>query len=176
MLRRLGWSIVACLPKDWGDGYANVWLGCTVGCRMRLPSIDALRRIPIHPKAVRFLSCEPLLENISNDIDLTGIGWIIAGGESGDGEEYLWNPEARWQDELKLTSGRRTMKLEWAYGLWLRAIEAKIPFFFKQITSTRSGQGEDALGCVVQEFPAPPFSAWAPTPEDLAAQNPLVVL
>jgi hypothetical protein len=46
----------------------------------------------------------------------------------------------------------------------------------KKSQKYRSGQVEDALGRVVQEFPAPPFSAWAPTPRELAAQNPLVVL
>jgi protein gp37 len=57
----------------------NVWLGVSVegpGYRER---IDELRKVPA---AVRFLSIEPLLEDVG-ELDLTGIGWVIVGGESG---------------------------------------------------------------------------------------------
>lgn len=75
-------------------------------------------------------------------------------GESGEGKEYLYDPTKRWQD--KPETGRRTMKLEWAYKLYVKANDAGIPFFFKQITSGRSGVGADKLtGKVIHEFPAP---------------------
>jgi len=56
-----------------------VWLGVTVGVRESLGRIDILRRINAR---VRFLSCEPLLEQLDG-IDLSGIAWVIGGGESG---------------------------------------------------------------------------------------------
>lgn len=58
----------------------NVWLGVTVDVQTSKPRIDALRRIRNVP--IRFLSCEPLLEDLGI-LDLSGIDWIIVGGESG---------------------------------------------------------------------------------------------
>ena len=78
------------LPADWGEGYPNVWLGVTVAWNGAFNKMDALRKIPIHPKAVRWISAEPLLEDISAEINLDGFGWVVAGGESGNGDEYLW--------------------------------------------------------------------------------------
>lgn len=147
------------LPKDWGDGWANDWLGVSCGCKMTLNKMDALRRIPIHPRAVRFLSAEPLLEDISEEIDLNGFGWLIAGGESGGGREYLWDSQQDWRQEFG-TRGRRTMQLAWARKLLIKSRAVKLPFFFKQITAARSGVGEDALGWVYQDFPPPPFGVW----------------
>ena len=82
------------------------------------------------------------------------------------GEEYLYNPKKRWQDEP--ADGRRTMKLEWAYKLYMKASDAGVPFFFKQITSARSGVGADRLiGKEIHEFPAPPNGGvwWEPPSE-----------
>ena len=57
-----------------------MWLGVTVENRKNgYPRIKALRRVPA---AMRFVSCEPLLEGLP-DIDLTDIDWAIVGGESG---------------------------------------------------------------------------------------------
>ena len=58
----------------------NIWLGVTVENREHgLPRIDFLRRIDAK---IRFLSCEPLLQDLGV-VDLAGIHWVIAGGESG---------------------------------------------------------------------------------------------
>jgi protein gp37 len=54
----------------------NIWLGVSVEDRKHLDRIDQLRAIPA---AVRFLSVEPLLEDLGA-IDLAGIGWAIVGG------------------------------------------------------------------------------------------------
>ena len=70
--------------------------------------LDHLREVPA---AVRFLSCEPLLGPLDG-IDLTGIGWVIAGGESGP--RY------------------RPIQLSWARGIRDACTEAEVPFFFKQ--------------------------------------------
>ena len=148
------------LPKDWGEGWPNVWLGVSCGCKQTLNKMNALRRIPVHPQAVRFLSAEPLLEDISGEIDLSGFGWLIVGGESGGGPEYLWDARGNWRVEFN-TPGRRTMRLEWAHSLLDKARPAGIPYFFKQVTAFRSGTGEAALGRPYQEFPPPPHGEWA---------------
>ena len=57
----------------------QVWLGVSVEDRARKPRIDDLRATPA---AIRFLSCEPLIEDLGA-LNLEGIGWVICGGESG---------------------------------------------------------------------------------------------
>lgn len=148
------------LPSDWGDGWENVWLGVSAGCKSTLNKMDSLRRIPVHPKAVRFLSAEPLLEDIAGSIDLSGFAWMIVGGESGPGPEYLWNPKADWREEFE-QNGRREMRLEWARRLRTLCKNSDLPFFFKQVTAFRSGEGEDALGRIYHEVPPPPIARWA---------------
>lgn len=145
------------LPKDWGEGYPNVWLGTSVGCNQTLNKMDTLRKIPA---TVRFVSCEPLLEDIADGINLEGFRWLIVGGESGDGQEYLWDKTKDWRREFD-TSGRRTMKIEWAQRLLEKSHATGVSFFFKQVTSFRSGVGEDALGRIYHEFPPAPHGKWA---------------
>ena len=87
----------------------NVWLGVTVENRRHgLARVDLLRRVPAR---VRFLSVEPLLEDLG-PLDLTGIDWVIVGGESG--------PKAR------------PMKEAWALALRDRCLAAGVAFWFKQ--------------------------------------------
>lgn len=88
---------------------ANVWLGVSVENRRHgVPRIDQLRTITA---GIRFLSVEPLLEDIGA-IDLTGIHWVIVGGESG--------PKAR------------PMAPEWAESVRLQCASQGVAFFFKQ--------------------------------------------
>lgn len=88
-------NIARCLPTDWGAGYENVWLGVTVENRKHgLPRIEYLRRVPAK---VRFLSVEPLIEDLG-EIDLTGIHWVIVGGESGHGARPM---DAAWVESIK---------------------------------------------------------------------------
>lgn len=87
----------------------NVWLGVTVeDRRYGLPRIDLLRQIPAR---VRFLSVEPLLEDLG-PLDLDGIDWVIVGGESG--------PEAR------------PMRPEWALAVRDSCEATDVAFTFKQ--------------------------------------------
>lgn len=87
----------------------NVWLGVSVEDRQYgVPRIDFLRQVDAQ---TRFLSVEPLLEDVG-EIDLTGIHWVIVGGESG--------PKAR------------PMKPEWVEKVKIQADEAGAAFFFKQ--------------------------------------------
>ncbi|MGD0158367.1 MAG: phage Gp37/Gp68 family protein [Terracidiphilus sp.] len=89
LLTKRAANIQRYLPDDWGSGYPNVWLGVTSENKQHgLPRLDVLRQIPA---AVRFLSCEPLLEDLG-EIDLNGINWVIIGGETG--------PNARSMDTV----------------------------------------------------------------------------
>lgn len=86
----------------------NVWLGTSIESNRHVGRADALRATPA---AVRFLSCEPLLGPLP-DLDLTGISWVIVGGESGP--------------------GARPMQPAWAREIRDRCADACVPLFFKQ--------------------------------------------
>lgn len=112
----------------WPD---NLWVGVSVENTESLFRVDDLRQVEA---AVRFLSCEPLLGSLDG-IDLRGIGWVIAGGESG--------------------SRYRPMRLEWARGIRDAALAARIPFFFKQWGGrTPKALGRELDGVVWDEMPA----------------------
>jgi protein gp37 len=88
---------------------ANAWLGVTVEDRRHgLPRIDVLRRVPAR---VRFLSVEPLLEDLG-PLDLDGIDWVLVGGES--------SPAAR------------PMRPEWALAVRDQCRATGVAFLFKQ--------------------------------------------
>lgn len=87
----------------------NVWIGVTVEMKTSKQRIENLRAIANAP--IRFLSCEPLLEDLG-ELDLTGIDWIIVGGESG--------------------RQARPMKEEWVKNIKRQCDEADKAFFFKQ--------------------------------------------
>ncbi|MCP4304689.1 MAG: phage Gp37/Gp68 family protein [bacterium] len=110
------------LPGDWDDGYDHVWLGVTVEDRRHgIRRLDVLREIPAK---IRFLSVEPLIEDLG-DLDLTGIHWVIVGGESGH--------------------HARQMKYEWAMNVWRQCDRQRVPFFFKQ-WGGRKNKGDCVIG------------------------------
>ena len=116
----------------WPD---NLWMGVSVENTEALFRVDDLRQVEA---AVRFLSCEPLLGPLDG-IDLRGIGWVIAGGESGP--------------------RHRPMRLEWARGIRDAALAVGVPFFFKQWGGrTPKALGRELDGVVWDEMPAS-FSA-----------------
>lgn len=87
----------------------HIWWGVTVENKKHgLPRLASLRNSDV---AVRFLSCEPLLEDLGT-LNLGGINWVIAGGESGP--------------------GARPMQKEWVLSLRDQCEAATVPFFFKQ--------------------------------------------
>lgn len=86
----------------------NVAFGVSVESRAHLYRIHDLRQIPA---AMRFISLEPLLED-PGELDLTGISWVILGGESGP--------------------GARPMHPDWVRGVRDQCQAAGVPFFFKQ--------------------------------------------
>lgn len=82
---------------------ANVWLGVTVESVDYVDRLDVLRTVPA---AVRFVSAEPLLSALPA-LDLQGIDWLIAGGESGPAHrpvEEAWLLDLRDQCELSGTA------------------------------------------------------------------------
>lgn len=109
----------------------HIWWGVSVENRKHgIPRIELLRDTPA---AVRFLSVEPLLEDLGR-LDLEGIHWVIVGGESG--------PRAR------------AMKPEWVLSVRDQCIEAGIPFFFKQWGGVRKANtGRVLEGKTYDEYP-----------------------
>ncbi len=103
--------LAECLPPDWGEGYENVTICCTVENQdradFRLPIFLAA---PIRHKQI---VCEPLLEPIDLTRFLTpAVEQVLAGGESG--------AEARVCD------------YDWVLSLRAQCVEAGVPFHFKQ--------------------------------------------
>jgi protein gp37 len=97
-----------CLPPDWHDGLPNVWMGTTVENCEAKARIEILKKIPAR---LRFLSCEPLLEELG-ELNLEGIGWVITGGESG--------AQARPMDPM------------WAVKIHEQCAYWGVPYFHKQ--------------------------------------------
>jgi protein gp37 len=123
-------AVTRALSRDLVDR-AHIWLGVSVeDRRYGLPRIDLLRDVPT---AVRFLSIEPLLEDLGS-LDLSGIHWVIVGGESGP--------------------GARPMKAEWVQSIQKQCRAQRVPFFFKQWGGVqKSKTGRELGGRTWDEFP-----------------------
>ncbi len=124
-------NIPKMLPPDWKEGYGNVWLGTTV--EDKKSGLKRLRQLKATPATLKFLSVEPLLEDLG-PLDLTGIDWVIVGGESGN-------------------NARPMLKL-WVDNVVKQCEEQGVPVFFKQW----GGTDADAGGClynggILHEFP-----------------------
>lgn len=112
---------------DWPD---NVWMGTSVESAHHLDRVDALREVPAK---TRFLSCEPLLGSLRG-INLDGIHWLIAGGESGPGCRPM---DPQWVRELR----------DWS-------IASDTRFFFKQWGGrTPKANGRTLDGLEWSEYP-----------------------
>jgi protein gp37 len=108
----------------------NVWMGVSVESDRYLFRADDLRVVPA---VIRFLSLEPLLGPLSH-LNLEGIGWVIAGGESGP--------------------GARPVSLEWITDVRDRCNHAGVPFFFKQWGGrTPKAGGRELQGRTWSEMP-----------------------
>jgi len=114
----------------------NLWMGTSVEHARTAARIEQLRTVPA---AIRFLSLEPLLGPL-DDLDLSGIHWVIVGGESGP--------------------GARPMEVAWVESILAQCREAGVPFFFKQWGGVRKKQtGRQLDGRTHDEFPAVEVSA-----------------
>jgi protein gp37 len=106
------WNGLKLAANEWivGNkwGLRNAWFGASVEDVKRKSRIDELREVP---GAIRFLSLEPLLEDLG-ELDLRNINWVIVGGESGH--------------------GARPMHPNWARSIRDQCVAAGVPFFFKQ--------------------------------------------
>ncbi len=87
----------------WPD---NVWLGVSVEDMRVAHRVETLRKVPAK---VRFLSAEPLLGPL-DELDLTGIDWVIGGGESGVGHRPC---EPVWATGLRDLCGRSAVAFFW---------------------------------------------------------------
>ena len=96
---------------------SHIWTGVSVEDRRGASRISHLRDTP---SAVRFLSVEPLIGPVG-EVDLTGIHWVIAGGESGP--------------------GARIMHIDWAREIRDACAQQGVPFFFKQWGGLRPKSG-----------------------------------
>jgi protein gp37 len=117
------------------DGWPlpNVWLGTSVEDDEHTWRADELRQAPA---AVRFLSLEPLLGPLPS-LDLTGIDWVIVGGESGP--------------------NFRPLELGWVRDIRDRCLALRIPLFFKQVGGASPKAGGRLLdGRTWDEFPDAP--------------------
>jgi hypothetical protein len=95
----------------------NVWMGVSIENRRFVHRADRLREVPA---AVRFISAEPLLGPLEG-LDLTGVHWLIAGGESGP--------------------RHRPVRAEWLRDLRDRCVDEGVAYFFKQWGGTRPKSG-----------------------------------
>ena len=118
-------------PLAFAAGLEHVWWGVSVEDRKYgVPRIEALQETPA---AVRFLSVEPLLEDLG-EIDLRGIHWVIVGGESGP--------------------GAREMKEAWVTSIREQCEAAGVPFFFKQWGGVRKAEkGRSLQGRTYDDMP-----------------------
>jgi protein gp37 len=107
----------------------HIWLGTSVEDALRKPRIDVLRRIPAH---VRFLSLEPLLGDLGI-LDLSGISWVIVGGESGP--RY------------------RPMSYDWARHIRDQCLDQKVAFFYKQDSGPRTEMNPILDGVRWEQYP-----------------------
>jgi protein gp37 len=109
----------------------NIWWGVSV--ENKRDGVPRITHLQSAPASVRFLSVEPLLEDVGT-IDLTGIAWVIVGGESG--------PYAR------------PMKPEWVRSIREQCEDSEVAFFFKQWGGTRKKiAGRILDGKTHSEFP-----------------------
>ena len=116
----------------------NVWMGVSIENRRFVQRADALRTVPA---AVRFISAEPLLGPLEG-LDLGGIHWLIAGGESGP--------------------RHRRLDIDWVRDLRDRCVAEDVAFFFKQIGGRRPKSGGRLLdGREWNDLPACPAAAAA---------------
>jgi len=118
----------------------HIWVGTTVENRRHgVPRIAHLQKVR---SAIRFLSVEPLLQDVG-DIDLQGISWVIVGGESGP--------------------GARPMNPDWARNVQRQCEAADVSFFFKQwgafgsdgVRRSKKANGSQLDGRFWTEMPAP---------------------
>jgi protein gp37 len=130
-------------PLKFAANARNIWWGVSV--ENKRDGVPRIKQLQSAPAAVRFLSVEPLLEDVGR-LNLKGISWVIVGGESG--------PHAR------------PMKAEWAISVREQCERSGVAFFFKQWGGARKKLAGRILdGRTYNEFPARPEVRILPEPQ-----------
>jgi protein gp37 len=124
---------------DWPE---NVWMGVSIESDNYCFRASDLRKTRAH---VRFLSLEPLLGPLPT-LDLSGIGWVIVGGESGP--------------------GARPIKEQWVVDIKQLCRDSRVPFFFKQWGGVNKKAAGRLLGG--RTYDEMPFTANVSSPEPAA--------
>jgi protein gp37 len=133
--------VLQCLPKDWEDGYNNVWLGTSIESQKVIHRLDILAQIPAK---IKFISFEPLLSNIclSNHSEIlkNEIDWAIIGGESGN-------------DKGKYTY--RDCNIDWITNLIEQNRRCDVKVFVKQLGTHLSKELEigDRHAGIMEQWP-----------------------
>lgn len=126
LTKRAG-SIKQLPQENWTE---NIWMGVTVEAEDYIYRINELRATSAR---TRFLSLEPLLTRMP-ELDLSGIDWVIVGGESG--------------------SSARTMKEDWVLEIRDACLDQEVPFFFKQWGGVRKkARGRLLEGITWEQYP-----------------------
>lgn len=172
LLTKRPMNIAKMLPPDWGDGYANVWLGATVENKEATSRIWHLVKVPA---VVHFLSCEPLLEGIdltwcglpvnqSGVLDcLRGFSWIEQ-WHDGEGKEREKQKVKDWPYKIDwvIAGGESGSQSRSADPDWFRTLRdqcsaAGVAFLFKQWSGGNQreikGQGRALDGVVWDGYP-----------------------
>jgi len=131
--------IEECLPADWGNGYPNVWLGVSVENQAETTRCAILDEIPA---AVRFISVEPLLSEISLEpvFSRYDFHWVIVGGESGNNTgKYRF----------------RKCEMDWIAAIVDQCHTYQVPVFVKQLGTYLAQQHDlsDRHGGEMNEWP-----------------------
>lgn len=131
----------------------HIWLGTSVEDARVWARVDELREVPA---IIRFLSCEPLIGALPEQLDLTGLAWVIAGGESGN---HLWKQAPRERRALVDVKGSvwtpRPERVPWVQAIRDACVAQDVAFFFKQwggVTPKAGGRLLD--GRIWEQYPA----------------------
>lgn len=137
----------------WPD---NLWMGTSVEDAEEAHRVDSLRQVPV---AIRWISAEPLLGPL-DDLDLTGISWVVIGGESGP----IYRPHPHNPPDRE--GYARPMDLNWVLSLIAQCRASGTAVFVKQLGSVWADRhGADSHGgdpdywpddLRIREFPVSP--------------------
>lgn len=123
-------NIERMIPDDWDDFSSRIWIGTSVENERYAYRAPIVARIPA---SVHFISYEPALGPIDHAIDLTGIQWLIYGGESGP--------------------GYRPHDVDWARRIRAKCEAQGVAFFYKQSAARRTEMGIRLDGEIVRNYP-----------------------
>lgn len=139
----------------------NFWAGVSLDVQQKRDRLDILREIDVE---IRFVSAEPILSHL-HDLDLSGISWLIGGGESGN---HLMNPEVRARRSMADYNPKtkqwtpRSDRLHWARDLRDQCVSQGVKFFWKQFGGFKpTSAGRELDGRTWDEFPRLPGGAQA---------------